>query len=251
MGTVSISGKGFHWDMTDELGVVSAVTEGDITAARIGARVRRDPRGRRAWTVTEFALRVGCARRRDGRRGRAAAPDDRDPVPAGAGALRWLRASCCRRRSSGRGWTSTCRSSTAPDSSTAQVIGGGPGNPTQTYLFDMRAGEGDGGFGKPPRRGAARRGRGRGRRAPMLGRPDVTVARRPVARHRDARAARRPRVGPGPARFLLVCTDACPADRQPRVSRRNPLSSATPWASWGSASGERGGVHEVGGPLRP
>jgi transcriptional regulator with XRE-family HTH domain len=94
-----------------------------------------------------------------------------------------------------------------PDSSTAQIVGGGPGNPTQTYLFDLRAGEGDGGFDKHPgdeflvvMEGEVV--------VSELDRPDEIVSAgqsRPMATHvpHAIRAGET-----GPARFLLVCTDA-------------------------------------------
>ena len=125
------------------------MTEGDITAARIGARVTalREQRGR---SVAEFALRVGVAPAvvldiEHGLRlpaiellyrfaaGLDVAPGELLPSP-----LDRPRVDVHLPVVDG------------PDSTTAQVIGGGPGNPTQTYLFDLRAGEGDGGApGRP------------------------------------------------------------------------------------------------------
>jgi transcriptional regulator with XRE-family HTH domain len=93
-----------------------------------------------------------------------------------------------------------------PGSSTAQIVGGGPGNPTQTFLFELRAGEGDGGFDQHP-----------GDELLVVtdgevvvseeGRPDEVVRaggsrRMDTSGHHAVRGG-----GPGLARFLLVCTD--------------------------------------------
>jgi transcriptional regulator with XRE-family HTH domain len=193
--------------MTRPFGVESAVTEGDITAGRIGARVRavREDHG---WTVAAFALRVGLAPAvvtdvEEGFRlptieilyrlasALEVAPGEILPSP-----LEKPRVDVHLPIMDGAG------------STTAQVIGGGPGNPTQTYLFDMRAGENDGGFGSHPGEellvvveGVVV--------ASMLDRADVVVTAgqsfvvETHVPHGIAAALS------GPARFLLVCTDAC------------------------------------------
>jgi transcriptional regulator with XRE-family HTH domain len=193
--------------MTNRFGVESAVTEGDITAARIGARVRaiREDHG---WTVAEFGLRVGLAPVvvtdvEDGFRlptieilyrlanALDVAPGELLPSP-----LEKPRVDVHLPIMDGA------------DSTTAQVIGGGPGNPTQTYLFDMRAGESDGGFGSHPGEELLVVVEGEVV-VSTLDRPDVLV----TAGQSFVIETRLPHgvaASPaGPARFLLVCTDAC------------------------------------------
>ncbi len=183
------------------------MTEGDITAARIGARVRaiREDHG---WTVAEFALRVGLAPAvvtdvEDGLRlptieilyrlARAlqVAPGELLPSP-----LEKPRVDVHLPIMDG------------PDSTTAQVIGGGPGNPTQTYLFDMRAGESDGGFGSHAGDELLIVVEGEVV-VSSLDHPDMTItAGRSLVI--ETHIPHGVRVGlDGPARFLLVCTDAC------------------------------------------
>jgi transcriptional regulator with XRE-family HTH domain len=193
--------------MENRFGVESAVTEGDITAARIGARVRaiREAGG---WTVVEYALRVGLAPSvvtdvEDGLRlptieilyrlARAldVAPGELLPSP-----LERPRVDVHLPIMDGA------------ESTTAQVIGGGPGNPTQTYLFDMRAGESDGGFGSHPGEELLVVVEGEVV-VSMLDRDDVTVTAgqsfviETHIPHGVAASLTEP------ARFLLVCTDAC------------------------------------------
>jgi transcriptional regulator with XRE-family HTH domain len=193
--------------MENRFGVESAVTEGDITAARIGARVRaiREAGG---WTVVEYALRVGLAPSvvtdvEDGLRlptieilyrlARAldVAPGELLPSP-----LERPRVDVHLPIMDGA------------ESTTAQVIGGGPGNPTQTYLFDMRAGESDGGFGSHPGEELLVVVEGEVV-VSMLDRDDVTVTAGQsfvIETHIPHGVAASLT---GPARFLLVCTDAC------------------------------------------
>ncbi|MGT2427067.1 helix-turn-helix domain-containing protein [Amnibacterium kyonggiense] len=193
--------------MTRRLEAAAAATEGDITAARIGARVAelRDGRER---SVEDLAHRVGVAPAvlRDletGRRlptiellYRVAAGLEVAPGELLPSTLERPRVDVHLPLMDG------------PGAATAQVIGGGPGNPTQTYLFDLRAGETDGGFG-------AHRGEEllvvvEGEVvASMLGRPDEIV-RAGESRVIDTALPHAVRATAGrPARFLLVCTDAC------------------------------------------
>jgi transcriptional regulator with XRE-family HTH domain len=195
--------------MTKRFGAGSVVTEGDITAERIGARVRTI-REDHAWSAAEFALRVGLAPVvvadvEDGLRlptieilyrlanALEVAPGELLPSP-----LEKPRVDVHLPIMDGA------------DSTTAQVIGGGPGNPTQTYLFDMRAGENDGGFGSHPGEELLVVVEGEVI-VSMLDREDVVV---PAGRsfviqtHVPHSVAASPA---GPARFLLVCTDACQA----------------------------------------
>lgn len=183
------------------------MTEGDITAARIGARVA-ELRNARGSSVDEFALRVGVAPAvvRDVERGRRlptiellyrvaaaleVAPGELLPSP-----LDRPRVDVHLPVMDG------------PDSTTAQVIGGGPGNPTQTYLFDLRPGEADGGFGS--HRGEELLVVVEGEVvASALGRPDELV-RAGGSKVIDTALPHAVRASDaGPARFLLVCTDAC------------------------------------------
>jgi transcriptional regulator with XRE-family HTH domain len=193
--------------MTNRLGVRPAVTAGDVTAGRIGARVRtiREEHG---WTVQDLAHRVGLAPVvvvdvEDGFRlptiailyrlakSLDVAPGELLPSP-----LDRPRVDVHLPIMDG------------PESSTAQVIGGGPGNPTQTYLYDMLAGESDGGFGA--HRGEELLVAVEGEVVvSTLGRPDVLVTAGQsfvVETHLPHAIAVSPA---GPARFLLVCTDAC------------------------------------------
>lgn len=95
-----------------------------------------------------------------------------------------------------------------PGSSTAQVIGGGPGNPTQTYLYDLEAGEGDGGFERHPGEELLVVMEGEVV-CSVLGGEDVVVGAG-GSRLIETHVPHGLRAGAsGPARFLLVCTDAC------------------------------------------
>lgn len=193
--------------MSNRFRVESAVTDGDVTASRIGARVRaiREDQG---WSVAGFALRAGLAPGvvtdiEEGLRlptiellyrlaaALEVAPGELLPSP-----LERPRVDVHLPIMDGA------------ESTTAQVIGGGPGNPTQTYLFDMRAGENDGGFGAHPGEELLVVVEGEVV-VSMLGRDDVTV----TAGRSHVIETRVPHsVGAstsGPARFLLVCTDAC------------------------------------------
>ncbi|GAA2753427.1 XRE family transcriptional regulator [Amnibacterium kyonggiense] len=183
------------------------MTEGDITAARIGARVG-ELREAHGSTVTDLALRVGVAPA---------------VVHAIEGGLRLPTIGLLYRVAAGLDVAPGELLPSpldrprvdvhlpvldGPDSTTAQVIGGGPGNPTQTYLFDLRAGEGDGGFGS--HRGEELLVVVEGEVvASALGRPDELV-RAGGSKVIDTGVPHAARASDaGPARFLLVCTDAC------------------------------------------
>lgn len=193
--------------VTNDLQVVGAVTEGDITAARIGARVR-EIRSERRWSVPELALRVGMA------------PTVVTDIEVGLrlptiAILYRLAASL--EVAPGELLPSPLDRPRidvhlpiidGPESSTAQVIGGGPGNPTQTYLYDLRAGETDGGFGRHPGEELLVVVEGEVV-CSSLGRPDQAVGAG-GSLVIDTRSPHGIRVSDaGPARFLLVCTDAC------------------------------------------
>jgi len=97
--------------------------------------------------------------------------------------------------------------SDAPDAPVVQVIGGGPGNPTQTYLFELAAGESDGGVGAHPGEELLVVVGGEVVCSSLDG-PEVAVrAGRshpvPTSQPHALRAS-----DDAPARFLLVCTDA-------------------------------------------
>jgi transcriptional regulator with XRE-family HTH domain len=193
--------------MTMKTGTGFAVTDADITALRIGARVQ-SMRAERDWSTREFALRVGIAQPvvdaiEDGERlptiellyrlaaALLVAPGELLPAPE------------VRPRTEVH-----LPIMDGPDSATAQVIGGGPGNATQTYLFELAAGESDGGFGKH-----------RGEELLVVMEGEVVcsvleradeVVRAGQSRLIDTHIPHRVRAGDsGPARFLLVCTDAC------------------------------------------
>lgn len=95
-----------------------------------------------------------------------------------------------------------------PESPTAQVIGGGPGNPTQTYLFELPAGEDDGGFVGHPGDELVVVMEGEVV-CSVLGRPDVVIGAGRSHVVDTASPHRLSASDAGPARFLLVCTDAC------------------------------------------
>ena len=179
----------------------------DLTAIRIGDRVQAIRTGNE-WPIAELALRVGIA------------PSVVSTIEEG---LRLPTIELLYRIAAGLdvapgellpGGDDRPRIEVhlpitdAPDSSTAQVIGGGPGNPTQTYLFEMTAGESDDGIGKH---------RGEELLVVMegevisstLGGPDRTVsAGQSQLIQTDIPHSLRAGDS-GPARFLLVCTDAC------------------------------------------
>lgn len=194
-------------DMTNDLEVVDAVTEGDITAARIGARVR-EIRTDRRWSVAELAIRVGMAP--------AVVTDVEDGLRLPTIEILYRLASSLQ-VAPGELLPSPLERPRVDvhlpivdgaDSSTAQIIGGGPGNPTQTYLFDMRAGESDSGFGKHPGDELLVVVEGEVV-CSFLGRPERTV-RAGESLVIDTHIPHGVRVSDaGPARFLLVCTDAC------------------------------------------
>ena len=207
MGLSRFSEKRFHKDMDNRFGVVSAVTEGDLTAGRIGARVRaiREENG---WTVTEFALRVGIAP--------AVVTDVEEGLRLPTIAILYRLASALE-VAPGELLPSPLERPRVDihlpivdgaRSSTAQIIGGGPGNPTQTYLFDLRAGEGDGGFGSHPGEELLVVVEGEVV-CSVLGRPD-TIVRAGESHIIETHIPHGVRAADsGPARFLLVCTDAC------------------------------------------
>lgn len=183
------------------------MTEGDLTAARIGARVRtiREENG---WTMAELALRGGLAP--------AVVTDIEDGLRLPTIELLYRLASALD-VAPGELLPSPLERPRVDvhlpimdgaDSTTAQVIGGGPGNPTQTYLFDMYAGEHDGGFGSHPGEELLVVVEGEVI-VTMLDRDDVHVTAGQsfvVDTHIPHGIAAS---DTGPARFLLVCTDAC------------------------------------------
>lgn len=94
-----------------------------------------------------------------------------------------------------------------PDAPTAQVIGGGPGHPTQTYLFELEAGQSDGGFGTHQGDELVVVMSGEVV-CSALGEDDVVV-RAGRSHVVETGVPHGLRAGDeGPARFLLVCTDA-------------------------------------------
>ena len=183
------------------------MTEGDITAARIGARVQAI-RVDNGWSVVEFALRVGLAP--------AVVTDVEDGLRLPTIEILYRLANALQ-VAPGELLPSPLEKPRVdvhlpimdgPDATTAQIIGGGPGNPTQTYLFDMRAGETDGGFGSHPGEELLVVVEGEVV-VSMLDRPDVliTAGQSFVV---ETRIPHGVAASPtAPARFLLVCTDAC------------------------------------------
>jgi transcriptional regulator with XRE-family HTH domain len=193
--------------MTTTTGPGLTVADGDMTAVRIGARVRALRAGH-DWSAREFAERVGVAQPvvasiEDGLRlptiellyrlaaALLVAPGELLPAPD------------VRPRADVH-----LPIHDGPHAPSAQVIGGGPGNATQTYLFELAAGETDGGFGKH---------RGEELLVVMegevvcstLGRPDE-VLRAGQSRLIETRTPHSVAAAvTGRARFLLVCTDAC------------------------------------------
>ena len=177
----------------------------NLTAARIGSRVRalREDHG---WSPAAFALRVGLApavvqHLEAGRRlptvailyrlasALEVAPGELLPSPLDTPRV-------------------DVHLPILDGSSTAQVVGGGPGNATQTYLYDMLAGETDGGFGSHPGDELLVVVEGEVV-CSQLGQEDVvvTAGRSKVIDTRVPHGMRASDVGS--ARFLLVCTDAC------------------------------------------
>ena len=181
------------------------VTDADITAGRIGARARaiREDLG---LTTVEIAERVGVAP------GTLAAIEHGTRLPTLASLYRLAVALRVAPGDLLPGAWERPRLdlhlpiTDEPDSSTAQIVGGGPGNPTQTFLFELQAGEGDGGFDQHPgdemlivTDGAVV--------VSELGRPDeiVTAGQSRMMATDTHHAVRGSDAGP--ARFLLVCTD--------------------------------------------
>jgi transcriptional regulator with XRE-family HTH domain len=178
----------------------------DLTAMRIGTSVRT-VRERAGWSTGAFALRVGIAQEvvsdiEDGARlptiellyrlavalevppgDLLPAPDEHPRIDVHLPVTDW------------------------PDSPAAQVIGGGPGNPTQTYLFELPPGESDGGFEEHPGDELLVVMEGEVV-CSALGRPD-RVVRAGQSVEIDTALPHGVRAGDsGSARFLLVCTDA-------------------------------------------
>ncbi|WP_158590065.1 helix-turn-helix domain-containing protein [Amnibacterium setariae] len=193
--------------MNSRAGLRAVLTEREITTARIGAQVR-SLRVEREWSVTDFALRVGVAPHvvagiEDGSRLPTVELLYRlaGALPVAAGDL--LPGADLRPRAE-----VLLPLSDAPGAPVVQVIGGGPGNPTQTYLFDLAAGESDGGFSRHPGEELLVVMEGEVV-CSILDGPDVRVrAGRSHAVRTDVPHAMRASDA-GPARFLLVCTDAC------------------------------------------
>jgi transcriptional regulator with XRE-family HTH domain len=181
--------------------------DGDVTATRIGARVRFIRRGK-GWSQLELAQRVGIAqpvvaRIEDGRRLTTVAILYRLAKALDVAPGELLPASDERPKVDVR-----LPVNDDPEAPMAQVIGGGPGNATQTYLFELPAGESDGGFGAHPGEELLVVMEGEVI-CSFLGRDD-TVVRAGQSFVMDTDLAHGLRAGDsGPARFLLVCTDAC------------------------------------------
>jgi transcriptional regulator with XRE-family HTH domain len=178
----------------------------DLASARIGARVH-ELRIARDWSSRELALRVGLSRPELSRL------EDGERLPSIAtlyrlaGALGVFPGDLlppsreCPRIEVHLPITDD------PDSSTARVIGGGPGNPTQIYLFDLRAGEGDSGFGT--HRGEELLVVVEGDVIRSVAGGDEEIVHAGESRVIDTRVPHGVRAADsGPARFLLVCTDA-------------------------------------------
>lgn len=180
------------------------MTDADLTARRIGARAEtiREELGRSA---TETAFRIGIAPHV------LSAVERGDRLPTLALLHRLARAL---EVPTGDLLPGRCERpridvhlpiTDDPGSSTAQVVGGGPGDPTQTFLFELRAGEGDGGFDQHP-----------GDELLIVtdgevvvserGRPDEVV-RAGRSRRMDTSTHHAVRGGDSAlARFLLICT---------------------------------------------
>lgn len=191
--------------MQSSLDPVLPVTDADITAARIGARARaiREELGR---PVTDVAGRVGVSPEV------LAAIESGSRLPTLALLYRLAAALAVPTGELLPGlWDRPRIDLHLPitdeiGSSTAQIVGGGPGNPTQTFLFELRPGEGDGGFDAHPGEELLIVTDGEVV-VSQLGRPDEIVRAgqsRTMATdtHHAVRGG-----GAGPARFLLVCTD--------------------------------------------
>jgi quercetin dioxygenase-like cupin family protein len=201
--------------MTQQTGTGFAVAGGDMTAMRIGARVQT-LRVQHEWSIRGFADRVGVAQ------------DVVSTIEAGlrlptiellyrlASALLVAPGELLPSQEERPRVDVHLPISGGPDSGSAQVIGGGPGNPTQTYLFELAAGETDGGFGT--HRGEELLVVMEGEAVcSSLGEPDEIV-RAGHSRVIDTHIPHSVRAGDaGPVKFLLVCTDAC--DECPAVVR--------------------------------
>jgi transcriptional regulator with XRE-family HTH domain len=192
--------------MRNTEGATLPVTDGDITAARIGARARA-VREEHRWSVTEIADRIGIAPQR------VSAIENGSRLPT-LGLLYQLAAAL--HVATGELLPEPWRRpridlhlpiTDDPESSTAQIVGGGPGNPTQTFLFELRAGEGDGGFDKHPGDELLIVTDGEVV-VSELGEPDEIV-RAGQSRVMATHTHHAIRGGDaGPARLLLICTDA-------------------------------------------
>lgn len=183
------------------------VIDGDLTAERIGGRARAIREGL-GWSRSDVAARAGVSL------AVATAIENGTRLPTISLLYRFAAALEVPPGDLLPGPSSQPRAALHlpltddPDSPTAQIVGGGPGNAAQTYLFDFRAGQDDGGFAQH---------RGDELLVVMEGevvvseldRPDETVhAGR--SREIDTRVAHGLRAGTtGPARFLVVCTDPC------------------------------------------
>lgn len=190
--------------MLSTTGAHLPITDDDITALRIGVRVRvvREEMG---WSVSEVAERAGTAPET------VTAVEDGTRLPTLSGLYRLAAALHVETGELLPGAWERPRIdlhlpiTTDAGSSTAQVIGGGPGNPTQTFLFELRAGEGDGGFGTHPGTELLIVTDGEVV-VSELGRPDVvvTAGRSHVMNTRTHHAIRGG--GSGVSRLLLICT---------------------------------------------
>jgi len=193
--------------MTKSAGAGLGTADGDLTAIRIGARVRQ-LRVEQDRSTREFALRAGVAQ------SVVSSIEDGVRLPTIellyrlASALQVAPGELLPSHDDLPRLDVHLPISDAPDAPAALVVGGGPGNPTQTYLFDLPAGESDGGFGTH---------RGEELLVVMDGEiitstldgPDEIV-HAGEARLIETRVPHGIRAGDsGPARFLLVCTDAC------------------------------------------
>jgi transcriptional regulator with XRE-family HTH domain len=188
-------------------GVDLGMLDGDVTAVRVGARVRFIRR-RNGWSQLDLSRRVGIAqpvvaRIEDGQRLVTIAILYRLAKALEVAPGELLPASDERPKVDVR-----LPVNDDPEAPMAQVIGGGPGNATQTYLFDLPAGASDGGFGAHPGEELLVVMEGEVV-CSFLGRPDVLV-RSGQSLVVDTHVAHGMRAGDAaPARFLLVCTDAC------------------------------------------
>ncbi|WP_375390382.1 helix-turn-helix domain-containing protein [uncultured Amnibacterium sp.] len=193
--------------MNEHAAAMGAVSDGDLTATLIGQRVQ-EIRVQRSWSTHDLATRIGVADHV------VLGVESGERVPTVELLVRFAAALLVPPGDlypfgeQHAGIPMLLPITGAPDGPMAQVIGGGPGNPTQTYLYDLPAGQGDGGFGTH-----------RGQElivvvhgevvCSSLGGPDVVVrpGRSWVV---DTAVPHAIRAGDaGPARFLVVCTDDC------------------------------------------